>query len=113
MAIDSTKTASLSLKLSNLYANGRIIIYADGTGRMIRDIVDYKPAETDDYYVVTINDVITRIAYRFYKDKVLLPSHYWWIIADANNIRNPLDLSGLVSKEIVIPNILNFKLVNQ
>ncbi len=113
MAVDSTKILSVSLKLSNPYANGRIINYADGTGRMIRDIVDYKPTETDDYYTVTVNDVITRIAYKFYKDKVLLPSHYWWVIADANSIKNPLDISGFAGKEIIVPNILNFKLVNQ
>lgn len=113
MATDNTKIAPIQLKLSNLYANGRIIIYSDGTGRLVRDIINYVPAEMDDFYTVSMDDVITRIAYKFYKSKVELPSHYWWIIADANNIKNPLDLTDFIGKEIVIPNILNFKLANQ
>lgn len=105
--------AELQLKISNLYANGRIITYADGTGILVRDIVDYVPTESDDYYTVRYADWISRIAYEKYKNKVILPSHYWWIIADANRIMNPLDLSAYVGKEIVIPNIDNFKLINQ
>lgn len=111
MAIDSIQsTTPIELLESNMFANGRMIVFSDGTGKLQRDKIEYVPSESDDYYTVKIDDRITGIAYQFYKLKVQLPSHYWWIIADANNIRNPLDLSSYVGKEIVIPNILNFKL---
>ncbi len=113
MAVDDTKVTQIQLKVSNPYANGRMVIFSDGTGKLVRDFVNYVPNETDEYYTVKIGDVITRIAYKFYRDKVSLPSHYWWIIADANGIKNPLDLSEWKGKELVIPNVLNFKLSNQ
>lgn len=113
MALDNiTTTNAISLPVSNLFSNGQMIIFSDGTGKLVRDKITYIPTEPDDYYTVKYADRLTSIAYKFYKNKVLLPSHYWWIIADANNIKNPLDLSALVGKEIIIPNILNFKLSN-
>lgn len=102
----------IELPVSNMYADGRTIIYADGTAVLVRNIAEYVSRDPDEYYGVKIGDVITRIAYRYFKDKVDNPSHYWWIIADVNKIKNPLDLSSLVGMKILIPNILNFKLKN-
>lgn len=101
------------LPKSNPYAKGRILIFANGDQRMVRDLVDYVPKESDDYYTVQNEDTLTRIAYDFYKAKRMFPSKYWWVIADANNIRNPLDMSSYIGKEIVIPDIINFELANQ
>lgn len=116
MALDNTTSSqsTLILSISNPYANGRVIVFSDGLSILVRDIIEYVPAEPDDYHTVKIGDRITAIANYFYKGKVLLPSHYWWIIADANQeiIVNPLDLSEAKGKQIVIPNILNFKLKN-
>jgi hypothetical protein len=115
MALDNIVSSTpLILSINNPYANGRVIVFADGSTKLVRDIVQYTPTEPDDYHTVKINDRITAIANFFYQGKVLLPSHHWWIIADANRklIRNPLDLSHLKGKQLVIPNILNFKLSN-
>jgi hypothetical protein len=113
MALDKiTSTSTILLFASNLYANGRIIVFSDGSTKLIREPIEYEVSEPDDYIVIKHGDRLTELANRFYKDKVLLPSHHYWIIADANRtiIRNPLDISHLVGKQIVIPNILNFKL---
>jgi hypothetical protein len=112
MASDSNKVSPIQLKISNPYASGRMIVFADGTGVLVRDAIDYVPQETDDYKYIGIDDTLSGIAMRYYRDKVQLPSHYYWVIADANKIRNPLDLSGWIGKQIVIPNILTFKLAN-
>lgn len=113
MAIDNiVSNEPIELPISNMFANGRMIVFDDGSGKLVRDRLVYEPNEPDSYYTVKIDDVITRIAYKSYQSKVLLPSHYWWIIADANKIINPLDLSSFVGKEIIIPNLLNFKLKN-
>lgn len=113
MPLDNTLSVNpISLSIGNPYANGRMILFVDGTAKLVRTAKDYQARETDEYYVVKIGDLITRIAYRYYKEKVMLPSHYYWVIADVNKIKNPLDLSAYVGKEILIPNILNFKLIN-
>ena len=113
MALDQIVTINpIELRVSNLYAQGRMIIFADGSGELERDKFEYIPTEPDDYYTVKYDDRLTKIAYDFYNNKVELASHYWWIIADANDIENPLDISEYIGKEIIIPNILNFKLKN-
>ncbi len=114
MAADNTVTSnSIALPLSNMFAvNGKVLVFADGSKKLIRERSTYIASEPDDYYTVKYGDMITNIAYKFYKDKVDKPSHYYWIIADANKIKNPLDLTSFIGKEIVIPNILNFKLSN-
>lgn len=112
MADSKQSLEPITLPASNPYANGRQLVFTTGDAKLVRDKIEYVPKEADDFYVVKIDDLLTRIAYDFYKEKVQLPHQYWWVIADANNIRNPLDLTGYVGTEIVIPDILNFKLNN-
>lgn len=102
----------IKLPTSNMYANGRQIIFADGTGKLRRYIVVYDPTEPDSYYPVKHGDIITQIAYQKYKSFFPKASHYWWMIADANKMINPLDLTRYLGVEIIIPNIANFKLIN-
>jgi len=100
----------LTLKDENIYSAGRIIRFDNGEELLIRDLVDYEAQENDDYHKLKSRDELTLLAYKFYRNKVKNPGKYWWLIADANLIFNPLELDDLVGTEILIPNILNFKL---
>ena len=100
----------IRLDKSNPYANGRVLVFSDGTKKLVRDFVEYVGGEGDDYHTVRLDDTITGIANKFYKEKVDKPERFWFIIADANNIRNPLDLSTYVGEEILIPNVLDHDL---
>lgn len=102
-----------SVRENNLYVNGRIIDLGSGESELVRDVIAYQANQDDEYYTVKQDDEITRIAYEKYKDFVPDASKYWWAIADANNIENPMDLSDLVSQEILIPNIFSIKLLIQ
>lgn len=96
---------------SSMY--GRYVIFHDNSAVLIRSIIDYVPNERDSYHNIRHGDRLTSIAYQFYKNVVLYPQRYWWVIADANPIiKIPMDLSSLVGQEIIIPNIINFKLNN-
>lgn len=113
MALDRVVSAvPISLPLSNPFASGSMIVFDDGTGELTREVSQYIPSQPDRFYTVKYDDTITQIAYQHYKDEVQLPSRYWWVIADANLIDNPLDISEYIGKEIVIPNIRNFKLTS-
>lgn len=103
----------ISLDPSDLYSNGSQIVFTSGEGKLLRNKVDYIGKEGDSYYTVKYEDTITSIAYKHYKSKVDRPSRYWHIIADANNIQNPLDLSSLISKKILIPDVISFILTQQ
>lgn len=98
----------LTLKNNNLYQNGRIIQFDNGEQELEREILDFPGDITDSYYTIVQGDELTKIAYNKYKDYTDDPGKYWWIIADANNIENPLDISDLIGTDIVIPSFEKF-----
>ena len=85
-------------------------LFDSGEEILIRDIVEYVPKESDKYHVVKASDELTKLAGIYYGRSIQNSGKYWWVIADTNNIQNPLDLTALVGTEIVIPNLLNLKL---
>jgi nucleoid-associated protein YgaU len=89
----------LSLAKNNLYANGFIIPLQGEELLLKRDKLQYTPVTTrDKYHSVTDQDTLWNIAYKYYKD-----SKRWHIIADVNNIYNPLELTPGAS--LLIPDI--------
>lgn len=95
---------------NNLYNSGFIDSFSDGVFELNREFVTYKRSDGDLYYTVRIGDEIDDISYRHYRESEENPSDLWWVIADANEIENPQDLSGLVGTEIVIPYLEQFRL---
>lgn len=103
----------LILRENNLYRNGFVIDFGGGEEALLRNPLILEGSIEDEYYTVRADDRIDIIAYDRYKNYVADSSKYWWVIADANTIINPLDLSKWVGKEILIPNILNVLLNTQ
>lgn len=97
----------LVLKSNNLYRNGTVGLFTTGEGILNRELVSFKGTEQDEYHIVRQEDRIDLIANKFYSKRVADASKFWWVIADANDIENPLDLSSIVGSRILIPNILN------
>lgn len=100
----------VTLRGNNLYRNGSIIQFEDGEQLLIREPLQIAGTIRDNYHTVLRTDRLDILAYKFYSSFVEDSSKYWWVIADANNITNPLDLSLLIGKEILIPNILTILL---
>ena len=101
------------LDSADLYAGGSQIVFSSGEGKLQRTKTEYEGREGDSYHTVKYEEVITGIAYQHYKNKVDRPSRYWYIIADANNIQNPLDLTSFIGQEILIPDIIAFLLIKE
>lgn len=100
----------IKVRDSALYSNGVINTYADGTTELLRENVVSQGSTEDKYHTVVNADRIDLIAYQYYKDIVFRAAEYWWLIADVNNIENPLDLSNYIGQQILIPDLLTFKL---
>jgi hypothetical protein len=49
--------------------------------------------------------MLDALAERYYGGIVTDASKYWWILADANGIPNPLDLSNVVGSMLLIPDL--------
>ena len=94
----------IKISLDNLYAyNSRISVLEDGTEELQRNVIEYKASDKDRLERVKISDTIDKIAYRVYKDFLPNAQRYWFLIADVNNIENPLDLSAYIGKSLIIP----------
>lgn len=102
---------TISLPEGNLYTNGKAIQFDNEEQLLVRDLIDYQPTERDKYITIQGDDELTLIAYVAYSGIIKNASKYWWIIADANNVINPLDLTERAGDEFVIPEITNFKLL--
>jgi hypothetical protein len=102
----------LKLPVNNLYSNGRLILFTDGSDEMLleRDLLAIPGSEEDRYYTLMEGDRLELLAWQAWNKQVKDASKYWWILADANNIFNPLDLTEWVGKDILIPDILKLKL---
>lgn len=87
----------------DLYYNGRVLIFDDGSAILTRDLIEYKSQQSDQWHTVMQTDTITYLAWYYYSKYSDTPSRYWKYIADVNNITNPLDLSEYVGKDILIP----------
>ncbi len=101
---------ALELRENNLYANGVIVEFDNGEQVLEREIFETEGDLEDSYHIVKDRDRLDSIAFQFYNDSVEDSSKYWFLIADANSIQNPLDIVDLVGSEILIPNVLNAKL---
>ena len=104
---------ALLLQESNLYVDGFIEEYPDGTRELNRELIDYLPHVSDKLYRVLPTETLTTIAYKVYGGVVRKGSEqdYWHVLAQANSIDNPLVLSEVVGTDIIIPDILRWKLI--
>lgn len=94
----------LQVSANDLYATGYQVELPDGRLLLKRNKIVYSPtASKDTTHIVTDNDRIWDVAFRYYKD-----DKSWGIIADANRIYNPFELE--VGTELVVPDFEQTKL---
>jgi len=94
------------LRTNNLYAGGTVEEYANGEQALMRELITFELDSVDNiYHILTDLERLDTLAYRYYKNKVQDPSKFWWVIADANEILNPLDLTEVIGSRLVIPDI--------
>lgn len=86
----------------DMYYNG--YIYTGTPLWLGREKLSILPKINDAWHTVKAGDKIDSIAQNYYGD-----SQLWWAICDANNISNPIDLSGLIGTNILIPNLNNLE----
>lgn len=103
---------TLKLREENLYSTGRITTFDDGTQELDQGDFSIVGTQNDFYLTPSQGQRLDSIAYDQYKDTVPNPGKRWWVIALANDVENPLDDTEFIGKEIVVPNILDFKLRN-
>lgn len=104
---------AVELNINNLYTTGTVYTYPDGSQKLLRKRIKYVGTVRDSYHLIVQGDTLDALAYKYYSSVALDASKLWWILADANNILNPLDLSSLQGTTIVIPNYYQVRLLTQ
>lgn len=84
--------------MTNTYSDSYIINYPEGDQSLERVRILHREDIEDRVHTIIDEDTLTSISTRFYGS----PNH-WYIIADVNNIENPLEL--IVGQTLIIPNI--------
>lgn len=85
------------MEISSPYQNVYALQYDNNDVSLERIPYEHMASPQDIIHTILEGETITSIAYQYYKD-----SGKWYIIADTNNIYNPIaDLK--VGQEIIIP----------
>lgn len=88
---------TLNLNPDSLHSDGYIIPLDDGKFLLKRDKIQYKPVVSKDrIHIVRQGDNLWDLSFLYYKN-----SKKWKLIADANNIFNPLEL--IIGTSLIIP----------
>lgn len=97
----------IELSITNLYANGYIVSFDDGSGEqmLLVDPLSIKASEGDIYHPYVNGERLDQIAWKYYSGQVVNASKLWWVIAFANNIFNPFDMSEYAGAHLLIPDI--------
>ena len=83
----------------DMYSAGYAIKYSNGDYSLERPIPTIQFSDNDQVHVVMDGETLQSIAYRYYGD-----SGYWYVIAEANLIINPLsDKEFYIGKRLIIP----------
>lgn len=90
---------AINLKLSNLYSTG-YFVSVDSVQIMKRNKIVYNTVSSinDRTHIIKGSETIWQISEDFYG-----ASKWYWVILDANDIENPLEL--LMGSEILIPDL--------
>jgi hypothetical protein len=97
----------MAISSNNLYSGGYIYTFPDSTSVMVRNVFEYTAKDNDNIYTIREGDTLWQLAWWSYKRFRRDASKLWWILADVNNIENPLDISSLVGTQIVVPTLKN------
>lgn len=101
---------TVELPTNNLYVTGKLLRLSATEVVLSRRKISLNYNIKDSYYLVKETDRLDTISYKYYSSFHPDAGKLWWVIADVNNINNPLDISELVGKTIVVPDFSRVKL---
>ena len=102
----------LLLRDDNPYAGGTLVVREDGTAELSAVAGAYVPGPGDRVHPeLKREDALDALAYHYYRDEVPDADRYWWVLARANNIDNPLDLTAYVGRRLLIPDLIRYNLL--
>ena len=99
--------ANISIEISreNVYNNGTIISYSDTEHILQRQPITIAQNNRSKKHILQQGETLDLLAWQYYNSESKNASSLWWIIAEANNIIDSLDIAHLIGKTIIIPDL--------
>ena len=94
------------LSQDNPYADGIVFEYEDGSQELERNAYNYAISGLEKIHTVSEGETLEGIAYQYYRKMVNNPGRYVVLLAEVNQIDNPLNLSDLTGTQLIIPDVL-------
>jgi len=110
--------ASINVLESDLYQNGSVFVLDSGSQLLLRERYEARGQSGDTVAITKPGQDIRLLAFNRWKGLVARSDSWWWLIADRNNVFDPLfnvavDEDGnefdVMSRPVLIPNILKQK----
>jgi nucleoid-associated protein YgaU len=92
----------MELREDNPYAYSVEILFDEGDSMLERAPLIISPDPTDTRHRVQQYDTLSDLSGKYYRS-----SKWWWVIADTNNLINPLELE--VGSILIIPDLKRVK----
>ncbi len=100
----------MEIKENDLFYNGTITVLSNGAEILESPIYNVPTSMRYDLHTVCDGDEITKLAYKYYKNKVQDSSKFWFVIAIVNDLAKPWSLE--IGSLLKIPDILQWRLFN-
>lgn len=109
---------NLNLLESDLYQNGSVFALEAGKEVLLRDRLTSGGQSGDNTTNPIVGQDIRLLAYNRWQGLVNRADSWWWLLADRNNVFNPLfnlkvdsegDVVDVMAEPILVPNILRQK----
>lgn len=91
------------MNTTDLYKNGYVIDYQEGDSSLERRVIEHREDIGDRYHILKQGENLTYLAHKYYGKPL-----YWYLIADVNEILNPLDIE--IGTNLIIPNLERYNL---
>lgn len=104
---------SITVQAYSPFITGQIVRFDDGTTELDFGDVNIVRTKNDAYVTPEGGDDLFQIAFDSYKDVIDDAGKYYWLIATANDIDNPLDPEEFTGRELIVPYMIDFKLNNK
>ena len=96
---------SVEISRENVYSNATIISYTNTEHILQRQPISIAQNNRSRQHVVKQGETLDLIAWQYYQAESQNASALWWVIAEANEIVDSLNIAHLTGETIIIPNL--------
>lgn len=100
----------ISVKRDNPYRDGTLYEFGN-EALLLESDFSYTAGIEDRYHRVQDHDTLPSLAQKYYGKQRRYAFRLWWVIAKANEIVDPFDITNLSGQDILIPDLAKLEVI--